>query len=66
MDSSTGIRHSQDILGNLLATKEEGMNLSERGKKKKHSAKYYKDIEKAKNQIKNAESSMKQMDTEVK
>ena len=43
-DSSTGIRHSSDILGNLLATKEEGMNLMTHDKKKKHSAKYYKDI----------------------
>lgn len=35
-------------------------------KKKKHSKKYYQDIEKAKKQIKVAEQGMKKMDNEVK
>jgi hypothetical protein len=43
-DSSTGARHSSDILGNFLATDQQGMTV----KKKKHSKKYYQDIEKAK------------------
>jgi len=36
------------------------------GKGKKHTKKYYADIDKAKNQIKLAEQGMKKMDTEVK
>lgn len=36
------------------------------GKGKKHSKKYYADIDKAKNQIKLAEQGMKKMDSEVK
>jgi len=43
-DSSTGIRHSPDILGTLLATKSQ-LNLSNG---KKHSKKYQEDIEHAK------------------
>lgn len=35
-------------------------------KKKKHTKKYYEDIQKAKNQIKVAEQGMKKMDSEVK
>lgn len=34
--------------------------------KKKHTKKYYEDIDKARNQIKTAETSMKKMDEEVK
>jgi Asp/Glu/hydantoin racemase len=68
-DSSTGARHSPDILGSYLATKSQGMNVLDKKhskKKKKHTQKYYKDIEKARNQIKTAEDSMKKMDGEVK
>jgi 1,4-alpha-glucan branching enzyme len=63
-DSSTGARHSPAILGNFLATKAEGMTV--KSKKKKHTKKYYEDIQKAKDQIKVAEQGMKQMDQEVK
>lgn len=38
-DSSTGERHSPEILGNLLATKSQGMNLS-KNKHKNHSKIY--------------------------
>lgn len=62
-DSSTGSRHSPDIMGNLVATKSQ---ISMKGKKKKHSKKYYADIEKAKSQIKQAETGMQNMDKEVK
>lgn len=52
-DSSTGARHSPDILGSFLATKSQGMNVLDKHKSKKqkvkHSKKYYKDIEKARN-----------------
>jgi hypothetical protein len=52
-DSSTGARHSPDILGSFLATKSQGMNVLDKHKTKKqkvkHSKKYYKDIEKARN-----------------
>lgn len=41
------------------------MNI-ESNKKKKHSKKYYQDIEKAKNQIRLAETGMQNMDKEVK
>ena len=37
-----------------------------KGKKKKHTKKYYEDIQNAKNQIKVAEQGMKSMDSEVK
>lgn len=48
-DSSTGARHSPDILGNFLATKSQNMNVIEKkkSKKKKHTKKYYEDIDKA-------------------
>lgn len=62
-DSSTGARHSPNILGNFLATKAEGMNVKHN---KKHTKKYYEDIQNAKNQIKVAEKGMKEMDNEVK
>jgi hypothetical protein len=62
-DSSTGARHSQNVLGNFLAINSQGMTLKH---EKKHTKKYYEDIQKAKNQIKVAEKGMKQMDTEVK
>ena len=61
-DSSTGIRHSPDILGTLLATKSQ-LNLNNG---KKHSKKYQEDIEHAKKQIMAAEEGMKSMDAEVK
>ena len=61
-NSSTGDRHSPDILGQLVATKEKGMNIKE----KKHSKKFLKDIAKAKETIKEAEDNMKNMDQEVK
>ena len=64
-DSSTGARHSPNILGNFLATKQEGMTIKKKGKKK-HTKKYYEDIQNAKNQIKVAEQGMKSMDSEVK
>jgi hypothetical protein len=46
-DSSTGARHSPNILGNFLATNQEGMNVKKG--KKKHTKKYYEDIQNAKN-----------------
>jgi hypothetical protein len=61
-DSSTGARHSPNILGNFLATKSD-VKLPH---KKKHTKKYYDDIKKAKDQIKVAEEGMKKMDSEVK
>ena len=63
-DSSTGTRHSPDILGNLVATKEQNMETS---KQHKHHSKNFKEnVEKAKKQIKEAEEGMKKMDDEVK
>ena len=60
-DSSTGTRHSPEILGNLVQSKAQGMTV-----KKKHSEKYTKNMEAAKRQIKQAEDEMKKIDQEVK
>ena len=46
--------------------KSENMDTQGQKTKKKHSKKYYKEIEQARSQIKNAESGMKKMDQEVK
>jgi len=61
-NSSTGDRHSPDILGQLVGTKEKNMVVHE----KKHSKTFLKDIAAAKNTIKEAEDNMKKMDSEVK
>lgn len=57
-NSSTGERHSPDILGQLVGTKEKNMVVKE----KKHSKKFLKDIAAAKKTIKEAEDNMKKMD----
>jgi len=50
-------------MGNLVGLKSQNMQT---GQKKKHSKAYYKNIDTAKLQIKNAEEDMKKMDQEVK
>lgn len=66
-DSSTGSRHSSEIMGNLVATKAQNMEVqSSHSKVKAHSKKYRQNIQSAKNKMKEAEESMKKMDQEVK
>lgn len=47
-DSGTGARHGADVLGSLLETGAQGMNVRSKAKKHAHhSQKYYEDIDSA-------------------
>lgn len=63
-DSSTGTRHSGEILGSFLATGQQNMMIAKSGQKA-HGKAYHNQIEVAEKQILEAEENMKKVTQDV-